>query len=166
MGVRSLSWSADGNGSRVEYAASLPTSSAGSTPAAAAVAGRHLGLDARQSPVVAGEYSADAAMPDFSRLDHTAAGAISFDRRGLDRKRSAGLPRIAGQSATGRLLGIRSGVVFVFRLRLLSVGSTLAGGYILCRARIRRGLAAVAVGTSPRSRCALFLHSAACFVVD
>ena len=62
-------------------------------------------------------------------LGGAAAGAVFSDRRGVVRCRSRGLSGFAGIARSGRLLGVRAGLVFVLCLRLLSA-RTSAGASI------------------------------------
>ena len=81
------------------------------------------------------------------------------------RSRPRSLPRLARAAASGRLLGVRARVVFLFRLWLLPDRRALAGGSVLFGFGGRHRLAAMAVGAAPRHRRRLFLHRAAGSVV-
>ena len=159
MGMRSPSWSADGDG-RNRRRVYLRTAPAERLPPPAARAGMLGWLRANlfSSP---GNIALTLVCVAFHRLGGAAIAAVFRVRRGVVGLRPRGLPRHAATSATGRLLGLRARLVFLFRLRLLSDRPALARGSVFHGAGIRYRLAGLAVGAAPRHRRGLFLRRAA-----
>ncbi len=88
-------------------------------------------------------------VPPLLRFFHHRRGVVSNGRDACVAS--------AQQSGTRRLLGLCPGVVFLFRLRVLSDRIALAGRSVFHGAGIRRSVADLAAGAAPRHRRGLFL---------
>ncbi len=120
--------------------------------------GRGVRLDARPSFLQSGQHRADHPLCGADRLASAAAGSLFSDRRGVVGNRSRRLPRFAGASESGRLLGVHPRLVLLFRLWLLSARRTLARRRVLCCSGVRRRVAVAAVDAAPRPRRVVFFH--------
>src|SRR5262249_16284193 len=137
----------------------------GATVAGAGREHRRAGLDARQPVLVARQYRAHHYLRRRDCLDRAAFAALFYFRRGMVRRRSRGLLAVTANTRARRVLGLRAGLVVLFRLWLLSGQRALARRSVLRLARPWHRLAGLARCAAPRSWRDLFLRRAAdCFL--
>src|SRR5262249_32933078 len=83
-------------------------------------------------------------------LDRAAFAALFYFRRGMVRRRSRGLLAVTANTRARRVLGLRAGLVVLFRLWLLSGQRALARRSVLRLARPWHRLAGLARSAAPR----------------